>query len=54
MFDLSMEDKKKIDKDAVRKMIQHEEERLKIWSIPNYEKEHIKKDIKDLKKLLEE
>lgn len=35
-----------------KKMIKHNEERLKTWSLPNSERKEIEKDIEELKKLL--
>ena len=52
IYRLTEADLKRIDKEAVKKIIAKEEERLNIWSIPNYEKKQIEEEIKQLKELL--
>ena len=52
IYGLTEKDLKRVDKEAVKKMIANEENRLKIWSIPKHEKEKIKKEIQQLKELL--
>lgn len=52
MLKLTAEDMKRIDKNAVKELIKHNEERLKVWSIPEYEKQEIRADIETLRNLL--
>lgn len=52
LYGLTMEDLKRIDKEEVRKIIQREEERLITERFPKSEKEQIREEIRELKKLL--
>ena len=52
LYGLTEEDLKNIDKNGVKELIKINEERLKVWSIPNYEKKQIEEEIRQLKKLL--
>ena len=53
LYGLTEEDLKNIDKNGVKELIKINEERLKVWSIPNYEKKQIEEEIRQLKKLLQ-
>ncbi len=52
IYGLTKADLQRIDKEAVKKLIANNEQRLNVWSIPSYEKEQIEEEIKQLKKLL--
>lgn len=52
LYGLTEEDLQKIDKNGVKELIKSNEELLKTWSIPNYEKRQIEEEIRQLKKLL--
>jgi hypothetical protein len=51
-YNFSEEELKRIDKKAVLNLIAINEQRLNVWSIPQHEKDQIKKEIKQLKELL--
>ena len=52
LYGLTKEDLQRIDKDGVKELIKANEERLKIWSISNYEKKQIEEENRQLKELL--
>lgn len=52
IYGLTEADLQRIDKDGVKELIKINEERLKVWSIPNYEKKQIEEEIRQLKELL--
>ena len=51
-FGLTKKDLEEINEDGVKELIKINEERLQIWSIPDYEKKQIEEEIKELKELL--
>lgn len=53
IYGLTEKDLERVDKNVVEKMILNLKSRLNLWSLPNHEKENIKKEIKELEELLE-
>ena len=53
IYGLTEKDLERVDKNVVEKMILNLKSRLNLWSLPNHEKENIKKEIKGLEELLE-
>lgn len=53
IYGLTEKDLERVDKNVVENMILNLKSRLNLWSLPNYEKENIKKEIKELEELLE-
>ena len=52
IYGLTEADLQSLDKNGIKELIKINEERLKVWSIPNYEKKQIEEEIKQLKELL--
>lgn len=52
IYGLTKADLQRVDKDAVRKLIAINEQRLNVWSIPDHEKKQIVAEIQELKTLL--
>lgn len=54
IFDLTPEEKKRANPDAIKFMIETDEQMLKVWSLPDYRKQEIEAELKCLRNLLKE
>jgi hypothetical protein len=52
MLNLSEEDRKRIDKEAVKQLIKNNEKQLKVWSLSSHMRKKIEDEIKELETLL--
>lgn len=52
LYGMMEADLQRIDKEAVKYLININKQRLNIWSIPNYERKQIQEEIKQLEELL--
>jgi hypothetical protein len=53
MINLKESELNRLSKDGIEYLINFNKQRLNVWSIPRYEKEEIKKELKQLYLLLE-